>query len=70
MELSDWLVDRLLAIGGLVNHLWVVYKSSVGVVRKSFCRLSVGVRPAPVYVCHKFAVSVFLIASKTHLNAF
>ena len=34
------------------------------------CELSVGVRPAPVYACHKIAVSVFLIASKTHLNAF
>ena len=57
-------------MGVFVNHLCGIYKSSVGVVRKSFRRLSVGVRPAPAYVCHKFAVSVFLIASKTHLNAF
>lgn len=65
MELCYRLGDRL-----LVDCLWGVYKSSVGVVRKSFCRLSVGVRPASAYVYHKIAVTVFLIASKTHLNAF
>ena len=74
MELSDWLVDRL-----LVDCLWglFIYGLSVeGICRLSVsyllvvCELSVGVRPAPAYVCHKFAVSVFLIASKTHLNAF
>lgn len=33
MELSDWLVDRLLVIYG--ECLWGVYKSSVGVIYES-----------------------------------
>ena len=60
MELSDWLVD----------HLWGLFVYRLWGYSQIVCELSVGVRPAPVYACHKFAVSVFLIASKTHLNAF
>lgn len=58
----------------LGDHLVLsVCKSSVNCLRivcGGACKSSVGVRPAPVYACHKFAVTVFLIASKTHLNAF
>ena len=64
MELYYRLGDRLLVVCG--DCLLIVCGLSVGGIYKS----SVGVRPAPAYACHKFAVSVFLIASKTHLNAF
>ena len=54
-------------MGVSINHLWGLFENHLwGVI----CKLSVGVLPAPVYAYHKFAVSVFLIASKTHLNAF